>query len=228
MITITVRTLLIYFSLLLVLKLMGKRQVGELEISELVSTLILSEIVSVPIENTDIPLAAALIPMLIIISLEIALSYAATKSELLKRILGGKPSFLIFRGKIDEGELERSRISAEELMTELRLKGIADPDEVYHAILEPNGQLSVITKTEHSPVTLRDLSIAEEETGLSYAVIVDGHIKPDSLRILSLTDRWVEEYLSERSSSVGEVFLMTVNDANEIKIIYKNKRKKKE
>ena len=83
MITITIRTLLIYFSLLLVLKLMGKRQVGELEISELVSTLILSEIVSVPIENTDIPLAAALIPMLIIISLEIALSYAATKSELL-------------------------------------------------------------------------------------------------------------------------------------------------
>ena len=227
MITITLRTLVIYFSLLLVLKLMGKRQVGELEISELVSTLILSEIVSVPIENTDIPLAAALIPMLIIISLEISLSYACTKIEFLKRFLGGKPSFLIFKGMIDIGELESSRISAEELMSELRLKGIADPDDVYYAVLEPNGQLSVITKAECSPVTPRDVSAEVTEAGLSHAVIVDGHVKPDSLRILDLTPEWVDSYLSECSADIKDVFLMTVNDSHEIKLVYKKKRKNK-
>ena len=227
MITITLRTLVIYFSLLLVLKLMGKRQVGELELSELVSTLILSEIVSVPIENTDIPLSSALIPMLIIISLEISLSFACTKSDLLKRLLGGKPSVLILKGKIDVGELENSRISAEELMSELRLKGISDPDEVYYAILEPNGQLSVITKAECTPISPKQLSMDVKETGLTHAVIVDGHIKSDSLKLLDLTPEWIADYLKQRSVNVGDIFLMTVNDSNDIKLIYKDKRKKR-
>ncbi len=227
MITITARTLIIYFTLLVVLKLMGKRQVGELEISELVSTLILSEIVSIPIENADIPLVSALIPMLIIISLEITLSFACTKSDLLKRLLSGRPSVLISKGEIDIGELEHSRISVEELMSELRLQGISDPDDVYYAMLEPNGQLSVITKAAHSPITPNDTSIITAERGLSHAVIVDSHIKPDALNMIGKDAEWVNSYLSKNKRDISDIFLMTVNDIDEVGIVYKNKRKKR-
>ena len=112
-------------------------------------------------------------------------------------------------------------------MSELRLKGIADPDDVYHAILEPNGQLSVITKAASSPVTARDVSLKVEEQGLSHAVIVDGHIKPDSLEILRLTPERVEHILRSRRAKISDVFLMTVNDAGEVKLTYKEERKRK-
>lgn len=228
MITIAIRTLIIYFSLLIVLKLMGKRQVGELEISEFVSTLILSEIVSLPIENTDIPLSASIIPLLIIISLEISLSFACTKSELMKRLLSGKPSILISKGKIDEGELENSRISVEELMSELRLKGIFDPDEVYYAMLEPNGQISVLTRALDTPVTPRDIKVDVKESGIARAVIVDGHIKSDSLNSTEMTEKEIRNYLKRNNADIKDVFMMTVDDAAKIKVVYKQERNKKQ
>ena len=226
MITIAIRTLIIYFSLLVVLKLMGKRQVGELELSEFVSTLILSEIVSLPIENTDIPLSAAIIPLLIIISLEISLSFACTKSELMKKLLGGKPSILISKGKIDEGELENARISVEELMSELRLKGVFDPDDVYYAMLEPNGQISVLTNALDTPLTPRDVNLEVNEAGIARAVIVDGHIKTDSLGAAELTEDEIQKYLKRNHAKIEDVFMMTVDDAMKISVIYKKERKK--
>ncbi len=226
MITVAVRTLIIYFSLLIVLKIMGKRQVGELELSEFVSTLILSEIVSVPIENTDIPLSTALIPLLIIITLEITLSFACTKSEAVKKLLAGKPSILISKGRIDAGELENARISVEELMSELRLKGVFDPDDVYYAMLEPNGQISVLTKAHLSPLTPQDAGVKVKEHGIAQAIIVDGHIKEDSLYQLGMTEERLRHFLKKQKVKPENVFLMTSDDDNKISIIYKNGRKK--
>jgi uncharacterized membrane protein YcaP (DUF421 family) len=204
---------------------MGKRQVGELELSEFVSTLILSEIVSVPIENTDIPLTSALIPLLIIISLEISLSYACTKSELMKRILGGKPSILISKGIIVPQELENARISIEELMSELRLKGVFDPNDVYYAMLEPNGQISVLTKKDRTPLTPLDAKISVNESGMAQAVIVDGHMKEDSIKTLGMTEADQRKALKKHRAELDDVLLMTVDDSMSVNIIYKRKGK---
>ena len=224
MLIIVVRTLLLYFFLILFLRLMGKRQVGELDISELVSALLLSEIVSMPIENADIPLSSALIPMLIIISLEVILSYAVTKSEILKKLLTSKPSVLIRCGQLDKSELEKSRMSVEELLSELRLNGIGDINDVNYAMLEQNGQISVILKKEASPLTVSDANINFTETGISHPIIVDGHVKDDILKSLKIDTSWVHDQLSSRAIKADEVFLMVINDAREVSIIMKGRK----
>lgn len=225
MITVLLRTLLIYFFLILFLKLMGKRQVGELEISELVTTLLLSEIAAIPIENNDIPLIHAAIPMFVIISLEIILSFSATKSEWLKRFLGGKPSILISKGVIDIDEMSKARLSAEELMSELRLKGIAELDDVNYAILEQNGQISVITKKNRSPLTPDDLNISKNDCGISHLLIVDGHIKYANLKAAGKSAQWLSDYLKKNNIFKEDIFLMTLNDSEQVKIICKKEQK---
>lgn len=224
MLIIVVRTLILYFSLILFLRLMGKRQVGELDISELVSALLLSEIVSMPIENTDLPLASAIIPMMIIISLEVILSYAITKSEFLKKLLSSKPSILIRSGSLDISELSKSRMSVEELLSELRLNGIGEIDDVYYAMLESNGQISVILKKSASPPTAADINLKYTETGISHPIIVDGHIKRDIINSLGKNNTWLEKQLSDRGIKPNDIFLMTVNDADRITIIKKGKK----
>ncbi|MEE1356426.1 MAG: DUF421 domain-containing protein [Clostridia bacterium] len=225
MITVLLRTLLIYFFLILFLKLMGKRQVGELEISELVTTLLLSEIAAIPIENNDIPLIHAAIPMFVIISLEIILSFSATKSEWLKRFLGGKPSILISKGVIDIDEMSKARLSAEELMSELRLKGIAELDDVNYAILEQNGQISVITKKNRSPLTPDDLNISKNDCGISHLLIVDGHIKYANLKAAGKSAQWLSDHLKKNNIFKEDIFLMTLNDSEQVKIICKKEQK---
>lgn len=217
MLTILIRTFVIYFSLLFFMRSMGKRQVGELEISEFVSTLLLSEIVSVPIENSDSPVISALVPMLIIISLEIILSFAITKCEFAKKLLSGKPSVLISKGKLDISELERSRMSVEELMSELRQKGIGDINEVNYAILEQNGQFSVIQKKSSSKQ-----NESGKDTGLSHLLIVDGAVKEASLQSSGCTRAWLNKYLLDRSVDIHDIFLFIINDAGHIDIILKS------
>lgn len=224
MLIVLLRTLILYFSLILFLRLMGKRQVGELDISELVSALLLSEIVAMPIENAEIPLSSALIPMLTIISLEIILSFSVTKSNLIKRILTGSPSILIKKGELDIEELSNSRMSVEELMSELRLKGIGDINEVYYAMLEQNGQISVIQKRKYSPQTPDDTGLAVDEVGIGHTVIVDGHIKKNILPTIDRDVRWIQNELSKRRIRAQDVFLMSVNDNEEITIIMKGKK----
>ena len=225
MLIVVLRTLILYFSLILFLRLMGKRQVGELDISELVSALLLSEIVSLPIENADIPLSSALAPMLIIISLEIILSYALTKSELLKKLLTSKPSLLINRGVIDPKELSNSRVSLEELMSELRLKGIGEIGDVYYAILEQNGQISAILKKDASPLTCEDTNKKTTERGIDHAIIVDGHTKESEIKQLSIDRAWIDKQLSNMNIAMTDIFLMTINDAGETNIIMKGNNK---
>ena len=223
MLIVVARTLVLYFSLILFLRIMGKRQVGELDISELVSALLLSEIVAMPIENTDIPLAAAIIPMLIIISLEVLLSFAVTRSDIFKCLLSSKPSILIRQGQLDISELSRSRMSVEELLSELRLNGIGEISDVNYATLEQNGQISVIIKKSASPVSLEDMEISAPDRGISHPLIVDGHIKKEVVSSLGLDTKWVNNALEERGLEISDVFLMAINDAKDITIIKKGR-----
>ena len=206
MTTVFVRTFVIYFLLLFFMKVMGKRQVGELELSEFVSTLLISEIAAVPIENFDVPLTSASIPLVLIISLEIILSFTATKCDWFKRFISGKPSILIKRGELDIGELAKTRLSVEELASELRLKGIGTLEEVEYAILEQNGQISAIQKKSHSPVSPEDINIKVEDDGISHLIIVDGHIKEAELIASKKNSRWLEAELQRIGKIAEDIF----------------------
>ena len=226
MATIIIRTLIIYAAISAVLRLMGKRQIGELELSDLVATLLLSELASLPISDHNIPLLNSLIPILIILSLEILITYCKTKCSPLKRLLESRPSVLIRRGVLDQAELGKMRISLEELISECRLQGYAHLDDVYYAILEQDGKLSVIPRASKSPLCADDLQLKADERGLAYTVIVDGVINDTHLAVLGLDRAWITRECGRRGAKTKDVFLMTVNDAHEINFIRKEKSKK--
>ena len=204
MASILIRTLIIYVLLSFSLRVMGKRQLGELDVGELVSTLLISEIASIPIDDPDIPLLNAIIPILFILTMEIILSTIKNKSEKLKLTLEGKPTYIIYKGRLLQAALKENRISINELLSELRSQSIGDIKDVYYAAVEQNGVLSVI-KTDQS--------------GMAHAIIIDGTLMEDVLRAQGYDERWVKKRLKEQKTEIDKVFLMTVTDEGEINII---------
>ena len=157
MVTVLIRTAIIYLLLLLALRLTGKRQVGELQISELITTFMISELATSPIQDLSIPLIYSIIPIVFLLCAEIILSFLATKSKKLKKLFFGDPSFIIKNGKLDQDELGKLRIGINEFLWELRIKDVSDIDDVEYAILEQNGKLSVFLKSEKQPLCLEDI-----------------------------------------------------------------------
>ena len=153
MVNLLVRTLIIYLVVSIVLRCMGKRQVGELELSDLVATLLLSEVAALPIADHDMPISHAIFPTLLILSIEIILTFLKTKSRLLKKLVDGKPSMLIYRGVPNPEELEKMRISIEELLSECRLQGYSDINDIAYGILEQDGKLSIIPSLKRGWLT---------------------------------------------------------------------------
>ena len=227
MATSFIRTFIIYIFLTLTLRLMGKRQIGELEISELVSTLLLSELASAVIGDPSIPLTYAIISTLLIVALEFLISDVKNRTPLLKRIFDGTPSVLVSKGKIDQKELKRMRISVEELLSAFRLKGVGSPDDVYSAVLEQNGQLSVILKSKSAPPTADDLSLSVKERGMAHALIVDGQINDTALSVCHRSPAWLEKECNKQGYEIGEVFLFALDDAGEIILTPREKEKKR-
>lgn len=219
MISILFRTIIIYTLISAALRFMGKRQIGELEVGELVTALLLSEVASIPIDDPDTPILFAVIPISLIAACEVLLSFAKNRFPALKRLLDGKPSLLILRGKIRQKELRELRISAEELLGELRLQSVTAISDVAYATLESNGKLSVILKKSASPPSSEDVGIVPKENGIMHAVIVDGRISEDALRKCGRNHAWLEKHLGERKIKREDVFLLTVNDGGEAHLI---------
>lgn len=221
MLTCLIRTVIIYLLLVLAIRTTGKRQIGELEISELVSTFLLSEIASAPIGNQEIPLSFAILPILTIISLEVIVSFLTTRSPLMKKIFLGSPIILIRRGKLQQKELSKARMSVEELLSELRQNGVASIEEVTYAILENNGKLSVTPQAQYKPLTPADLQIPAEESGIAHAIVVDGVIKKEALDGMGQNEAWLDKLLRWNKCRLEEVFLLTVDDLGKTCIIKK-------
>lgn len=224
---LVIRTLIIYFSLMIVIRISGKRQVGQLDVSEFVSTILLSEIACLPIDDPDIPILYAMIPISFIICLEVILTYLKNKSSLLKKIFESKCCILIEKGRFVENAFIKMRISVEELMGELRLKGVSEVSDVYYAILEHNGNISVILKKEAQPLTPLDEDIKTEECGISHPIIVDGQINRKNLTSSGKSESWLNSELCKSHTGIKDVFLMTVNDSGKCDIFKKEKKKKK-
>ncbi len=221
MLTCLIRTVIIYLFLVLAIRTTGKRQIGELEISELVSTFLLSEIASAPIGNQEIPLSFAILPILTIISLEVIVSFLNTRSALMKKLFLGSPIILIRGGRLQQKELSKARMSVEELLSELRQNGVASIEEVAYAILENNGKLSVTPHAKHKPLTPEDLHLGAEESGIAHAIVVDGVIKKEALDSVGQSKDWLNKILRRNNYKLEEIFLLTVDDLGKTCIIKK-------
>lgn len=218
---ILIRTLIIYLSLLLIMRFMGKRQLGELEISELVTALLLSETASLPITNPDIPLSHAFIPIVVITSLEVLLSGLLMKLPLLKKILTVRPAILVRNGQPDRATMKDMRISNEELLSQLRQKDVTDLKDLAYAILEPNGQISVTLKATARPATTEELGVHATEVGITHLVINDGQINRRNLSLAGKSDAWLDSLLRQKKIQASEIFMLTVDDAGGVHIIPK-------
>ncbi len=219
MTTCIIRTSIIYILLVLAIRLTGKRQIGELEISELVSTILISEIAAAPVSNQDVPLSFAIAPILIIISLEVIISFLATRSNIMKKLFIGSPSILIKRGKVQPRELSKARMSLEELLCELRVSGISSIEDVDYAILESNGKMSVTPRAHARNVTPADIGVRVEEVGIAHAVVVDGTVKKEALSGSYKDEAWLEREIKKAKLRLEDIFLMTVDDTDHIYII---------
>ena len=207
MTTIVIRTIILYILLSFSLRIMGKRQIGQLDVSELVSTLLISEIASIPIDDPDIPLLNAIIPILFILSIEILLSTIKNKSEKLKSAIEGSPEYIIYKGRLLQKVLYDNRISMNELLSEMRTQGIGNIKEVEYATIEQNGALSILKKND-SP--------------LAHAIIIDGRVIEKNVKRLGYNTIWLKKQLTTQKARQEDVLLMTADDSGEVYFIIKD------
>ncbi len=214
MFTGLIRTIILYILIIAGIRLMGKRQVGELEPSELVLSLLIADLASVPMQDLGIPLHAGVVPILALLSLTMILSVLTMKSIRFRTLMCGRPSIVVRDGKVDQGEMRRNRLTVDELLEELRGQGYTDLAGVKYGILETNGRLSVLPYAEQRPATARQLGLESRETGLPVVIISDGRILQDNLKRRGLDLSWLDKQLAEHGyPDFRDVFLLTVDEA---------------
>ncbi|MBQ7379633.1 MAG: DUF421 domain-containing protein [Clostridia bacterium] len=212
MFIILFRTVLIYIFLIGTMRLMGKRQLGELEVTDLVITLLLSEIATIPITDKSTPLLYAIVPVVTLASFEVFTSGLTLKYPKLKKFLSPKPAVLIRNGKADRREMQKVRISLDELLSELRQKSISDINQVDYAILESNGKISIITKAAYTPPVANQFGMAPQECGIQHIIFCDGVYSDQTLQALGKDRIWVQEKMKEHGLSPDQVFYMIADD----------------
>jgi len=219
---IFIRTLILYVVIVVVLRFMGKRQIGQLQPSELVVALVIADLAAVPMANVGIPLINGIIPIVTLFIMEELLSFISMKSERARGLICGKPSIIILRGIIIEAELRRVRYNINDLLEQLRLKDFSNLEDIDYAILETSGQLSVFPKPENKPVTIKDMNIKPTNQHLPVTVIIDGRTISDNLHKIGLSDNWLlYELKKNKIKSSKDVFFAYLNP--ERKFVYQLK-----
>ena len=214
---VLVRTLVIYFSLLVTMRLLGKRQLGEMELSEFVLAALIADLAAHPLQDIGIPLINGLVPILTLFCCEVLIAGATLKSVRLRSLFFGRPRVLILRGKVMQRELRKNRFSLDELMQELRNQGVLDISKIEYGILETDGRLNVILYASESPVTPAMLNIETSRDAYPAIIINDGHVMETNLRHLGRDMGWLTKQLNERGAkSPSDVFLMTLNKSGQI------------
>ena len=211
-----IRTIVLYLVLIAVIRMMGKRQIGEMEPSEFVVTMLVANLASIPMQDGGIPLYSGLVPILTVLGVELILSALSMRSVKLRRLLCGKPVILIENGKILQSNLRSTRVTLDELTELLRGKDVLSPDTVQYAILETNGNLSVFPFPQQRPASAKDAKIIPAEQYLPYTIIADGYVYRENLRLSGKDDRWLQKQLQKRKATVASTWLLTVDAAGQI------------
>ncbi len=191
MLIVFVRTLILYAIVVIVMRVMGKRQIGQLQPFELAIAIMISELAAVPMQNTGIPLISGFIPILTLLVAQITMSFISLKSVRARGIICGKPNILIENGKINEKSLRKEMYTLNDLLEQLRIQGSANIADVEYAILETNGQLSIIQKSQKRPLNPEDLNISTKYEGLPLDFIIDGNVNHKNLEKANLDAQWL-------------------------------------
>ncbi|MCW2279391.1 DUF421 domain-containing protein [Heliophilum fasciatum] len=224
MILTIIRTIILFSVVVIGLRLLGKRQIGQLQPYELVVIILISELAAIPMENIDIPIYGGIIPILTLLLMQVSLSYISMKSESARGIICGTPSILVENGKIVEQELARLRYNVNDLLEQIRSKDVANLADVEFAILETGGQLNVIPKSQKRPVTPSDLGLSTPYEGVPVSLIIDGQVLQKNLDKVNLTEQWLKTELSKFNvAHFEDVFFASID--TEGKLYYQLKSK---
>ena len=216
MLSSIVRSVIVYLVLIAAVRLMGKRQIGQLEPSEFVMTMLVANLASIPMENPDIPLSAGILPIATVLILEILLSILSLHSIPIRRFLCGKPVILIENGRILRDNLRKSRITLDELTSHLRQKDVLDPRSVQFAILETDGNLSVFPYPKDRPASASEAGIRTGEQHLPITLVSDGRIVRNNLALAKKDTNWIHRILSQRQATVADTLLLMVDKRDHI------------
>lgn len=214
-----IRTIILYFIVICVVRLMGKRQIGELQPSELVITLLLSEIIAMPMEDNDIPLISTVVPVMLLVAFEIITSAASMKSLKFRFLVQGHPIIIIRDGELQQKEMKKLRLTIDDILEALRQKDIFDISLVSYAIIETNGKMSVMLKPDFETVTNKNAGIVAEDSGIPCVVITDGQIERSAFEDCNMNDEKLKCIIKKQNIDVGNTLLMTVDKSGKTVVI---------
>ena len=226
MLIILFRSIVLYLVVVFIMRIMGKRQIGQLQPYELVIALMISELAAMPMQNIGIPLFHGIIPIITLLVLQVLISTLQLKSEVARLIFCGQPSILIEKGKINIKELKKNRLNLNDLLEELRLKDYYNLDDIEYAILETRGQITIIPKSEVEPATRKDLNVKSSKNMLPVTLILDGRVSDRNLKLIKKDKSWLNEQLNKKNiSSADQVFLALLDSQG--KFVYQLKKEGK-
>ncbi len=219
MLMVFIRTLIVYLVVIISLRIMGKRQLGELQPSDLVITILISNVATISLEDTELPLLHGIMPILELVLFEMIISWISLHSVKVRRWVSGSPKIIIHNGEIDQKVLHDLRFTLDDLMTTLRTNGIFSPEEVQFAIVETNGTVSILQKPEYQTATKKDVSAVQPCTDPPEIVIADGELREKTLHALGLDRQWIDEILKAESLNIRDIFLLTADSAKQYYLV---------
>ena len=211
-----IRTIILYLVLIFCIRLMGKRQIGQMEPSEFVVTMLVANLAAIPMQNEGLPLYGGLIPMLTVLGMELVLSGAMLRSIRLRKFFCGKPVILIENGRILQQNLRATRVTLDELTGHLREKDVLDIQSVQYAILETNGNLSVFPYPSELPPSAKEAGVYPRDRFLPVTVISDGQLLRQNLQYAAKDENWVHQVLGQYRASIAGTWLLTVDKADHV------------
>ena len=211
-----VRTVILYLVLIFAVRLMGKRQIGEMEPAEFVVTMLVANLASIPMQDGAIPLYSGLVPILTVLAMELVLSGLTLRSVRLRRLLCGKPVILIDNGKLIQQNLRRTRVTLDELAGHLREKDVLDIRAVQYAILETDGKLSVFPFPKERPASAKDAGITVSQRAMPVTVIADGWLSREDLTRIGKDENWLNGVLAQHAAQISTTMLLTVDEKQRV------------
>ena len=210
------RTIILYALLITVIRLMGKRQIGQMEASEFVVTMLVANLASIPMQDSGIPLFSGMIPIITVLGMELVLAGASLRSLFVRKLLCGKPVILVENGKIMQKNLRKTRITLDELTGHLRQKDVLDIKSVQYAILETNGNLSVFPFPKDRPASAKEAGIQASKQYLPTILVADGRLIFPNLALCGKDKKWVDTVLSQKDARIEDTYLLTVDSGEHI------------
>lgn len=225
MIVTLIRTVILYLFVIISMRIMGKRQIGDMQPNELVTTILISEIATVPIQDVDQPVLNGVMAIALLVAMEIAMSIIAMKSGLLRCAINGRPIIVIRKGKIDQKALKQLRMTIDDLMENLRSQQVFSVEDVELALVETNGSISLMLTPNKQPLTVEQSNFTPDNSGVPVPVICDGKLQPHFMSSMEVSEHQVREALTSRKLRITEVFLMTIDANGKASVILKEAQK---